>query len=638
MRQIAFFTTDWNYELVGETLRGVSAFLEEHPDVDVRVFDCFSIDEEGIRDSSVYEIYGLADLEQYDGAIVQTHQIVLREAADRVERLLRKRGIPAVTIGTPLGDLPLIKSDDYGAFYRLTKHLIQEHGARKLWFRKGPEKYDESDQTEAKQRRFGFRDACRDLGIPEENVRYVDGNWKAYTGERAARIILDSEEKPDALVCANDDMALGAVSILREGGLRVPEDIMITGFDGIFSASLCTPRLATIDRNFQDVGYRAMETVIGMIEGRMPPPVVFNQMRDVLEGTCGCHGDPEAEVIRIKDKFYHQTRFLRHFYLTQDKIAGRLFSAESLQDVMEAIEQYYSIFGDGHVRIYLDERYYQSMRGGLSPEEEQAMAEGGYSGAFVMTGDSRKRVARSTEYSVVATGRTQKRIREGLSAEDRLIQYYPMSFGRIMVGVLMLRGVCAAAEMNLHESIINEIVLALETIRQHQQLNRLNAKLSDLYVTDQLTGLYNRFGVAKYGQPLFERLTAAGENVTFIFLDIDDMKDINDRYGHEAGDEALRMTAEVLRGSSRPGDYLMRYGGDEFIVIGQEWEEAPEKRVQQELDRVCEERSLPFRLGLSLGCYTRTPESGENLETCLQAADLKMYEAKKLRKQGQQKP
>ena len=89
MRQIALFTTDWNYELVGETLRGVLAFLEDHPDVCVRVFDCFSIDEKDVRDVNIYEIFTLLDPEQYDGAIVQTHQIVYRDVAGRLERQMR---------------------------------------------------------------------------------------------------------------------------------------------------------------------------------------------------------------------------------------------------------------------------------------------------------------------------------------------------------------------------------------------------------------------------------------------------------------------------------------------------------------------------------------------------------------------
>ena len=103
------------------------------------------------------------------------------------------------------------------------------------------------------------------------------------------------------------------------------------------------------------------------------------------------------------------------------------------------------------------------------------MADGNFSERFVMVADSRRRTALSGERQTIAVGDTQYRLREGISAENRLFQYYALRYGSIMVGVLMLRGLCTAAEMNLHESIVNELTLSLETIRQRLQLlNRLN--------------------------------------------------------------------------------------------------------------------------------------------------------------------
>ena len=632
MRQIALFTTDWNYELVGETLRGVLDYLEQHPDVSVRVFDCFGIDEQVLTDTSIYQIYRLADLDQYDGAVVQTHQIVLREEAGWLGKALQEKGLPAVTIGVPLGDMPEIRSDDYEAFRHIAEHLVRYHQARKIWFLKGPEQYDIDERSEARQRRCGFQDACAELGIPEENIRYLEGNWKVYSGEAAAREILAAEDRPDTLVCANDEMALGAISLLRKEGIRVPEDLRVIGFDGIFRSSLCTPRLATMDRDFRGVGYRAMDTVVRMIEGEQVPPVIINGMRDMLVGTCGCRGDSEAEMIRIKGQFYRQTQFLQHFYLTQDKIASAFFSAKSVKDVMWAIEEYSSIFGGGFLRVYLDRRYYRVLTGEAAPEEEAELTDGKYSGEFVLAADSRRRIARDESCPRISAGDTQFRFEEGLQAEERLTQYYQMQFGKTMVGVLMMRGLCAAADMNLHESIINEMVLSLENVRQRQTLKRMNEKLNDLYVTDQLTGLYNRFGLARFGKPLFERLRAAGEEIAFIFLDIDDMKGINDRYGHEAGDEALRMTAEILRRVCGRDDYLMRYGGDEFIAFGPSGEPDPTLRIGEEAKKLLKERKPAFRLNLSAGRYICRPDQDEDLESCLQAADLKMYEMKKRRK------
>ena len=211
MRQIAFFTADWNYELVGETLRGVEAYLQEHPDVRVRIFDCFGMDKDNIEDRYIYEIYGLADFSRYDGAIIQAHQIVLKDIPAELEKRVRESGIPALSIGTELGQLPQIRTDDYTAFRQIVSHLAEKHGARKLWFLQGLEQYDETG--EAVQRRIGFRDACRDCGIPEENIRYLEGTWKAAAGE------------------AEDDRLFGDAA-----GVAVPLPEMLHHFDGLRAA------------------------------------------------------------------------------------------------------------------------------------------------------------------------------------------------------------------------------------------------------------------------------------------------------------------------------------------------------------------------------------------------------------------
>ena len=621
MRQIALFTTDWNYELVGETLRGVSAYLRLHPEVNVRVFDCFSIDEEDLEDLSLYEIYQLADLDQYDGAIVQTHQIVVKDVARRLERRLKAKGIPSVTVGVPLGEMPQVRSNDHESFYRITEHLIRTHGVKSLWFLKGPEQYDEGEQSEPRQRRLGFQDACRDFGIPEENIRFLEGNWKTYAGEEAGRQIAAAEKRPEALVCVNDDMALGAISALKEAGLNVPEDILVTGYDGIFSASLCTPRLATVDRSFRDVGFQAMETVMAMVEGKKTDPVIYHRVQPVLKGTCGCRADTEAEVYRIKDQFYRQTRFLRQFYLTQDKIAGAFFSAETLQDVMEAMEKYCGIFGADDLRIYLDERYYRSLHGRTTEEEEDRISRGEYSGCFVLTADSREHVSRNEEYRVVTTGMSQHKPREILPARARLSEYYPLSLGRTMVGVLMLRGECAAAEMNLHESIVNELVLSLETIRQRQRQNRLTEKLNDLYVTDQLTGLNNRAAYEEHVDRLEDEIRGGTADFAIAVFDVNSLKELNDRYGHKKGDEVIRSAAAALQSTFREGK-LYRIGGDEFLVIL----ESSYAELPQKLASV---RGNQAGFSISAGSAVYNHETDREYRAVFNRADTAMYNDKR---------
>ena len=419
----------------------------------------------------------------------------------------------------------------------------------------------------------------------------------------------------------------GAMLVLRDGGISVPGEILVTGYDGIFSSSLCTPRLATVDRNFNELGYRAMELILRMAEGEEAPPVTLSPVRPGLVGSCGCRGDEERHIARIKDRFFLQTAFLHRFYLRQDKMTADLFAANSLRDVMSAVERYSDIFGVDGLRIYLDEKYYEGMISAAQGEAADLPVEH-YSGRFVLTADSQAGSSGVHQEEVVPVGETQRK-----DAESPMTVYYPLRYGKIMVGILMLKGASEAAEMNLHESIINLIVLTMETVRQRKITNRLNQQMSRLYVTDQLTGLYNRFGLARVGEPLFRQLAEEGRPVCFLFLDIDDMKNINDRYGHDNGDAALRGAADLMRRISEPGGFLMRYGGDEFVAFGPTGSLHTE-RLPAEEKRFNEQAGLPFRLNLSVGEYVRTPGADMTLEECLNLADKEMYRTKKQKKQG----
>ena len=629
-RQIALFTADWNYELVGETLRGISRFVAEHPDVKVRVFDCFGIDAQSIHDPCVYEIYHQAALDQYDGVIIQTNQIVMKEILDGLMRRIHEAGIPALSIGTALGDFPQILTDDEAAFREIACHLIDRHGVRRPWFLKGAEQYDSCG--EAVLRRRGFTDGCRMHGLDPDGIRFLDGDWKGFSGEAAAREILalPPAERPDALACANDDMALGAMFVLREAGIAVPEDIIVTGYDGIFSASLCTPRMATVKRHFDWQGYRAMEIILRMADGERVPEVSLSPVQPDLVGTCGCPGNEEKHIARIKDRFFLQTTFLHAFYLRQDKLTAALFAAASLPDVMDSVERYSDVFGAESVRIYLDEKYYEGMISAVQGIDAE-LPRDHYSGRFVLTADSRGRSRAEQAGVVVPAGETQRRDVESRSG---ITVYYPLRYREIMVGILILGGTSEAAEMNLHESIINLIVLSLETVRQRKIMNRLNEQMSRLYVTDQLTGLYNRFGLTRFGEPLFRELTEQGRAVCFLFVDIDNMKEINDRLGHENGDAALRAAADLLRRVSRAGDFLMRYGGDEFVLFGPAGGRNWRFQLREEQAAMNEHSDWPFRLSLSAGEYVHLPEDPLTMEECLKRADEAMYREKKQKKQG----
>jgi LacI family transcriptional regulator len=192
-----------------------------------------------------------------DGGIIldlrMANEVLMRTARD---------GYPIVVLDRAISN-PYIKSivvDNYEPMRELMKSLI-EKGYKKYAFLGGPE------STEDNQERYkAFSDALSENGLAFSKENYFSGDYREKSGYKAAKIIMLSSDKPDVLVCANDNMALGAMRCFRDVGVRIPEDIGVTGFD---DCELARPMgLATVAIPNFERGYLAARHLIENIEGK----------------------------------------------------------------------------------------------------------------------------------------------------------------------------------------------------------------------------------------------------------------------------------------------------------------------------------------------------------------------------------
>ncbi|GAA2072833.1 LacI family DNA-binding transcriptional regulator [Streptomyces albiaxialis] len=209
------------------------------------------------------------------------------------------RRLPVVMLAGPRGidHLDHVEVANADGQRELTRHLIEDHGLRRLAFVSGP-----PNSPDAEARFHGYAEACRAAGLPvpaEPDVRTV--MMTQAEGAQAAEELLartgtvagaGTHERPEAMVFANDQMAVGALHTLERSGVRVPQDVAVTGFDGIPLSRLVRPTLTTVRQPMRDMGERAVELLLRRIDATEPgheePQSVVLPVTLAYRQSCGC--------------------------------------------------------------------------------------------------------------------------------------------------------------------------------------------------------------------------------------------------------------------------------------------------------------------------------------------------------------
>ncbi len=151
--------------------------------------------------------------------------------------------------------------DDKAAGFEITRHLI-DLGHRKFGYIKGS-----SGHLSAEGRFDGFLSALKSASIAPQDAIVEPGNFTFHSGIESAQRMLDRPDRPTALVCANDDMAAGALLAIHKMGLEIPRDISVTGFDDTPVSEIVWPPLTTVHQPIKQIGQRAVDLIVGAING-----------------------------------------------------------------------------------------------------------------------------------------------------------------------------------------------------------------------------------------------------------------------------------------------------------------------------------------------------------------------------------
>ena len=181
----------------------------------------------------------------------------------KIEAALMHERVPFVIISgdNNAGEFDTVTTNNYQSAFMMVEFLVGK-GYKKIAHISGPE-----DNNDALLRKKGFLDACSKHKIEIRNNWLLDGNFTMESGELAINKILNEDDKPEVIFAANDMMALGCYNAIQSRGLKIPDDIAITGFDDILISKYANPSLTTVKVNTDRIGKLAAERLIEKMDG-----------------------------------------------------------------------------------------------------------------------------------------------------------------------------------------------------------------------------------------------------------------------------------------------------------------------------------------------------------------------------------
>ncbi|QBI19971.1 GGDEF domain-containing protein [Egibacter rhizosphaerae] len=548
-------------------------------------------------------------------------------------------------------DAACVWGDNAAGMRPLLAHLLDERDARRPALVRGIPHHPDSIARERH-----YRDGLARRGMPVDEDLVITGWFTPEPTYTAMWELLERRRDFDAVVALNDMSAVSAIAALNDAGLRVPEDVAVTGYDNDLIATQW-PGLTTVDQSFGEQGRVAAELMLEQIRDGPIAREVAVTSRVVVRGSTRPKGEPpvtdldEAIAIAKSDK---EQLAARDASLALSSALNYCWTVDEIVDAVSAhlhrlgiIRCYLGLYerrfdpdgDDGPTRVETDRaRVVLAYRNGErhgAPTEPIASHE-------LLPPD----LADELEGGML--------VLQPLAVLDRPLGYllFEQSTGSARVAALMrtelsraIDGVFTGEELLQHARYLEQVVerrtreLQAEVVtrrRAERELQRAVGELQRSAMRDGLTQLANRTAFAEHLDEQWREHLETGRELAVLMVDVDAFKPYNDHYGHLAGDEALRVVAECLaRAIAGPDDLACRYGGEEFTAVLANTATRGARAVCERFRRYLDEAAVPHatspiggRLTPSVGVAAGAPHASVDPSHLVDLADQALYDAK----------
>ncbi len=587
---------------------------------------------------------------EIDVAIVNLGNIAANSTHEEKLTFLQKLHMPVILISDQIDGYSSVNFDNSTGMVFGIEHMMREHNKKYFGYISGP-----MSNLDAVERKEVFEQAMIKNRFLSEQYRIVEGDF-TYSCKEVIEVLLDSFPQMDVLICGNDMMCFGAYQVLEQRGLVPGKDIAVMGFDDVPYAAQVTPGLTTVKADPSLIGYEAVKVCEQVMQGE-----IFHLMVDtsfVIRESCGCDKH-RRETIGSPLEIQANIEALNHCLVD---ISRNVLNKEEENDAI-----YVNILKSlaklnlksAYLYLFEEEISYKSGADWISPEYVMLKA-------YYKDGAGREPEIAYQPLPVYFYPVDEDNLVEVPENEQRVLfrdilnNVHTVHMGQGIKVITMLY----AGEIQygfvvweVDEDYLGyigklsyQISNTIKTNRLLQSKNRMtekleavitevneqNAILEEISKIDDLTQIFNRRGFLDHMKRHVIAKKNYGKNAIAIYADMNDLKKVNDEFGHEEGDFALYSLGQILRdtvhavgGKSAVG----RIGGDEFCAYAITNMEDAEQVLRERLQELTEELNChsgkPYYISMSLGVKQFVCSSDVDISHELEQADELLYIDKK---------
>lgn len=584
-----------------------------------------------VGENNIYNLINYDDIE----AVVM---LTLTIKSDSVKKSIAKKAL--------LHCVPMISLDEYveGAYNlafdyneslrEIVEHVIKVHGRKKLAFMRGDRNNDVSNRREEI-----FIETLKANGMTVDETLIGTGWFWHEPAEAVFEKWYKSGNIPDAVICANDSMALGVCRKAAELGFSVPDDLIVTGVDGIPEAMNYVPSITTARTNMSMAADRITDVLCKILNGETAPVGLDTiKTERIFSQSCGCK---EAAVpSELNDNTHMLYNDINHFKFYSKSIITTADEVKLDSDFCETVRKmdvFLKKIWTKHSWLCICDDFYSEIRDGDDSGQDYSFYRtNGYSDKIGYGVEYDQQMGKAAVLPVFSTSE----IIPGLNSvllDCKNIMFQPIHFQDKAIGYIAVEFTHCLGNYNCINSYDCGVIgLVLENARVQATLHSFLDKLEDMYIRDPLTTLLNRRGFFKLARKAFEDSCAKGREFIMVSVDLDGLKTINDTYGHDEGDFAIRSMAKAIHEAAEGRLFTARFGGDEYIAAGISPHESFDKeylaRLDECLNRINESSGKPYEVRGSIGVYKAIPTESDGMDIFIKEADHLMYGDKKRKK------